>query len=116
MHLKKKEKTMIDIKQFERIKDLWGQVVLAALDDAINDNRKQAGRGTDYLIRWMRSADGRFVMTNAGIEPCQRTWDGMVEYVKKDVLTSNFTSQKSKTKQAKRKKGPHRRKKGDGGL
>lgn len=74
------EKKIAIQQQGDAARKMWAAVVLAALDDAIRENRKSktGDQGTEYLVRWMKSRDGREVMTNAGIEPGPRAWNGMV--------------------------------------
>lgn len=67
---------------------MWAAVVLAAIDDAITEDRK-TGKGVAYLIRWARSRDGRDVLNNAGIDPNERAISGLVAYVEKGVKTSS---------------------------
>ena len=62
-------------------------VVLAALDDAIADDKKY-GNGPDQIARWARSRDGREVLSCAGIDPNERVVAGLMEFVEKGVRTS----------------------------
>ena len=62
-------------------------VVLAALDDAIADDKKY-GNGPDQIARWARSRDGREVLSCAGIDPNERVVKGLMEFVSKGVRTS----------------------------
>lgn len=66
---------------------LFSAVVLAALDDAIIDDKKY-GNGAETIKRWARSRDGREVLTCAGIEPTERCVKGMMEFVTRGVRTS----------------------------
>ena len=61
--------------------------VLAALDDAIADDKKY-GNGPDQIARWARSRDGREVLSCAGIDPNERVVKGLMEFVGKGVRTS----------------------------
>lgn len=70
-----------------RARRLFAAVVLAALDDAIVDQRKN-GSGVDQIARWARSRDGREVLTCAGIEPNERSVKGLMEFVGRGVRTS----------------------------
>ena len=54
--------------QGNRARKLFAAVVLAALDDAIADDRKY-GNGPEQIARWARSRDGREVLSCAGIDP-----------------------------------------------
>ena len=58
--------------QGARAQKLFAAVVLAALDDAIADDKKY-GNGPDVIARWARSRDGREVLMCAGIDPNERT-------------------------------------------
>ncbi|MGG7568439.1 DUF6280 family protein [Rhodovulum sp. DZ06] len=73
--------------QGQRARRLFAAVVLAALDDAIVDQRKNGG-GVDQIARWARSRDGREVLTCAGIEPNERTVKGLMEFVGRGIRTS----------------------------
>jgi len=44
--------------QGNRARKLFSAVVLAALDDAISDDKK-SGNGPEQIARWARSRDGR---------------------------------------------------------
>ena len=66
---------------------LHASVVLAALDDAIADDKKY-GNGPEQIARWARSRDGREVLTCAGIDPNERVVSGLMEFVSKGVRTS----------------------------
>ena len=70
-----------------RAQRLFAAVVLAALDDAIADDKKY-GNGAEQIARWARSRDGREVLMCAGIDPNERCVKGMIEFVKKGVRTS----------------------------
>jgi hypothetical protein len=74
--------------QGERARKLFAAVVLAALDDAIRDE-KATGSGADALARWARSRDGREVLTCAGIDPTDRAIAGMVAFVRRGVRVSS---------------------------
>jgi hypothetical protein len=92
---KNKECQMIDFvdgtafnnEQGQRARKLFAAVVLAALDDAIADDKKY-GNGADQIARWARSRDGREVLSCAGIDPNERVVSGLMEFVSKGVRTS----------------------------
>ena len=63
-----------------RAQRLFAAVVLAALDDAIADDKKY-GNGAEQIARWARSRDGREVLMCAGIDPNERCVKGMIEFV-----------------------------------
>ncbi len=92
---KNKEDEMIDFvdgtafnnEQGQRARKLFAAVVLAALDDAIADDKKY-GNGPDQIARWARSRDGREVLSCAGIDPNERVVSGLMEFVSKGVRTS----------------------------
>ena len=52
--------TAFNFEQGQRSRKLFAAVVLAALDDAIADDKKY-GNGPDQIARWARSRDGREV-------------------------------------------------------
>ena len=71
-----------------RVRKLFSAVVLAALDDAIKDE-KTDGTGAEALAHWARSRDGREVLYCAGIDPNDRAVAGMVAFVRKGVRVSS---------------------------
>ena len=85
--------------QGNRARKLFAAVVLAALDDAIADDRKY-GNGPEQIARWARSRDGREVLMCAGIDPNERCVKGMIEFVKKGVRTSVALSREESDRQA----------------
>ena len=71
--------TAYNNEQGNRARKLFAAVVLAALDDAIADDKKY-GNGPEQIARWARSRDGREVLSCAGIDPnerCGRWPDGI---------------------------------------
>ena len=79
--------TAYNSEQGQRARKLFAAVVLAALDDAIADDKK-FGNGPDQIARWARSRDGRDVLTCAGIDPNERVVEGLMEFVGRGVRTS----------------------------
>jgi hypothetical protein len=79
--------TAFNNEQGNRARKLFAAVVLAALDDAIADDKKY-GNGPDQIARWARSRDGREVLTCAGIDPNERVVQGLMDFVSKGVRTS----------------------------
>ncbi len=79
--------TAFNYEQGQRSRKLFAAVVLAALDDAIADDKKY-GNGPDQIARWARSRDGREVLSCAGIDPNERVVKGLMEFVEKGVRTS----------------------------
>lgn len=73
--------------QGQRARKLFAAVVLAALDDAISDDKKY-GNGPEQIARWARSRDGREVLSCAGIDPNERVVTGLMDFVSKGVRTS----------------------------
>ena len=73
--------------QGSRARKLFSAVVLAALDDAIADDRRY-GNGPEQIARWARSRDGREVLTCAGIDPNERVVSGLMAFVGNGVRTS----------------------------
>ena len=85
--------------QGKRAQKLFAAVVLAALDDAIADDKKY-GNGVESIARWARSRDGREVLMCAGIEPTERCVAGMLGFVEKGVRTSVALSREESERQA----------------
>ena len=85
--------------QGARAQKLFAAVVLAALDDAIADDKKY-GNGSEVIARWARSRDGREVLMCAGIDPNERTVKGMMEFVRRGVRTSVALSREESERQA----------------
>ena len=79
--------TAFNSEQGNRARKLFAAVVLAALDDAIADDKKY-GNGPDQIARWARSRDGREVLSCAGIDPNERVVEGLMLFVSKGVRTS----------------------------
>jgi hypothetical protein len=79
--------TAYNNEQGNRARKLFAAVVLAALDDAIADD-KRYGNGPDQIARWARSRDGRDVLSCAGIDPSERVVQGLIDFVAKGVRTS----------------------------
>ena len=74
------DSTAFNFEQGQRARKLFAAVVLAALDDAIADDKKY-GNGPDQIARWARSRDGREVLSCAGIDPNERVVKGLMEFV-----------------------------------
>ena len=81
------DSTAFNYEQGQRARKLFAAVVLAALDDAIADDKKY-GNGPEQIARWARSRDGREVLSCAGIDPNERVVKGLMEFVAKGVRTS----------------------------
>ena len=79
--------TAFNSEQGNRARKLFAAVVLAALDDAIADDRK-CGNGPEQIARWARSRDGREVLSCAGIDPNERVLEGLMEFVAKGIRSS----------------------------
>ena len=84
--------------QGSRARKLFAAVVLAALDDAIADDKKY-GNGPEVIARWARSRDGREVLMCAGIDPNERCVKGMMEFVGRGVRTSVALSREESERQ-----------------
>ena len=93
------ESTAIKNDQGSRAQRLFAAVVLAALDDAIADDKKY-GNGAEQIRRWARSRDGREVLMCAGIDPNERCIKGMVEFVNSGIRTSVALSREESERQA----------------
>ncbi len=87
--------------QGARAQKLFAAVVLAALDDAIADDKKY-GNGAEVIARWARSRDGREVLMCAGIDPNERTVKGMMDFVRRGVRTSVALSREESERQHQR--------------
>lgn len=85
------------VEQGVRSRKLFSAVVLAALDDAITDNRR-FGNGVESIARWARSRDGKEVLSCAGIDPSERAVEGLMRYVEKGVRTSVAMPKEDKEK------------------
>ena len=81
------DSTAFNFEQGQRARKLFAAVVLAALDDAIADD-KIYGNGPDQIARWARSRDGREVLSCSGIDPNERVVKGLMEFVSKGIRTS----------------------------
>ena len=79
--------TAYNHEQGTRARKLFAAVVLAALDDAIADDKKY-GNGPEQIARWARSRDGREVLSCAGIDPNERVVSGLMAFVANGVRTS----------------------------
>ena len=79
--------TAFNYEQGQRARKLFAAVVLAALDDAIADDKKY-GNGPEQIARWARSRDGREVLSCAGIDPNERVVSGLMQFVSNGVRTS----------------------------
>ena len=107
-------KDFVDRKAFtneqgDRARKLFSAVVLAALDDAIQDD-KRYGNGPEQIARWARSRDGREVLSCAGIDPNERVVSGLIDFVGKGIRTSVALSREEseRRQQAKAELGqPH---------
>ncbi len=84
--------------QGSRARKLFAAVVLAALDDAIADDKKY-GNGPEVIARWARSRDGREVLMCAGIDPNERCVKGMMGFVGRGVRTSVALSREESERQ-----------------
>jgi hypothetical protein len=70
-----------------RARKLFAAVVLAALDDAILDEKKH-GNGITGIASWARSKDGKLVLYGAGIDPNERTVAGMMDFVRRGIKST----------------------------
>lgn len=91
--------TAFNFEQGTRSRKLFAAVVLAALDDAIADDKK-FGNGPEQIARWARSRDGREVLSCAGIDPNERVVRGLMEFVAKGVRTSVALSREESERRA----------------
>jgi len=93
------DSTAFNFEQGQRARKLFAAVVLAALDDAIADDKKY-GNGPEQIARWARSRDGREVLSCAGIDPNERVVKGLMEFVSKGVRTSVALSREESERRA----------------
>jgi hypothetical protein len=91
--------TAFNHEQGNRARKLFAAVVLAALDDAIADDKKY-GNGPEQIARWARSRDGREVLTCAGIDPNERVVNGLMDFVGRGVRTSVALSREESERRA----------------
>lgn len=91
--------TAFNFEQGTRSRKLFAAIVLAALDDAIADDKK-FGNGPEQIARWARSRDGREVLSCAGIDPNERVVKGLMEFVSKGVRTSVALSREESERRA----------------
>lgn len=78
------DQTLTSLQSYQQ---LFASVVLAALDDAIVDE-KARGNGVESITRWAQSRDGHTVLRCAGIEPGIRSIRGLQAFVRKGIKTS----------------------------
>jgi hypothetical protein len=93
------DQTKFNQEQGVRATNLFSAIVLAAIDDAIIDNRK-FGDGAERIARWARSRDGRNVLSCAGIDPSERAVQGMMRFVSKGLRTSVSLSREESKRQS----------------
>jgi hypothetical protein len=91
--------TAFNYEQGQRARKLFAAVVLAALDDAIADDKKY-GNGPEQIARWARSRDGREVLSCAGIDPNERVVSGLMQFVAQGVRTSVALSREESERRA----------------
>ncbi|MGF1502507.1 MAG: DUF6280 family protein [Paracoccaceae bacterium] len=73
--------------QGRRARKLFSAVVLAALDDAIMEEKK-SGSGVASIAHWARSKDGKLILSSAGIDPCERTVENMKAFVSRGIKST----------------------------
>ena len=73
--------------QGRRAQKLFSAVVLAAIDDAIAEQKK-SGTGVDAIATWARSKDGSLILSAAGIEVCERTVINLMAFVSRGIKTT----------------------------
>lgn len=83
------------LQQLQHMRSLWSAVVLAALDDAIAENRKFRN-GQAYIASWANSRDGREVLNNAGINPSPEVVSSLQAFVQRGIPTSRALARDSK--------------------
>ncbi|MEM9762760.1 MAG: DUF6280 family protein [Pseudomonadota bacterium] len=70
--------------QGARCRKLFAAVVLAALDDAVKEQKEQ-GSGVESIATWARTRDGKLVLSNAGLELNERTITLLQEFVARGI-------------------------------
>mgnify|MGYP003669284965 FL=1 len=81
--------TDIAAEQAQRSQSLFAAIVLAAIDDAIDENAKfKNGIGTTRIRIWAKSDDGQEILTLAGIDPSKRAIDNLAIFVELGEKTS----------------------------
>ena len=85
-----------------RARKLFSAVVLAALDDAVEDEKKY-GTGPKQIASWARSLDGREVLSCAGIDFNERVVSGLMDFVGKGIRTSLALSREESERRQKAK-------------
>lgn len=73
--------------QGRRAQKLFAAVVLAAIDDAILEEKK-SGTGVATIESWARSKDGALILSAAGIEVCERTVENLMAFVRRGIKTT----------------------------
>lgn len=73
--------------QGRRAQKLFSAVVLAAIDDAIAEEKK-SGTGVLAIATWARSKDGSLILSSAGIEVCERTVENLQKFVARGIKTT----------------------------
>ncbi|MEM6974205.1 MAG: DUF6280 family protein [Pseudomonadota bacterium] len=70
--------------QGSRCRKLFAAVVLAALDDAVKE-QKEAGTGVESIATWARTRDGKMILSNAGLELSERTISLLEDFVRRGI-------------------------------
>ncbi|MEL6264524.1 MAG: DUF6280 family protein [Pseudomonadota bacterium] len=71
-------------KQGARCRKLFAAVVLAALDDAVKE-QKEAGTGVQSIADWARTRDGKMILSNAGLDLSERTIGLLQDFVARGI-------------------------------
>jgi len=74
-----------------KMRELWASVVMVTMNDAIRDEQKFK-TGAEFIRRWANGKDGKTVLSLAGIEPCERTTNHLVEFVMRGIPTTQMAS------------------------
>lgn len=83
------EKNAQDREQHGRRTKLFAAVVIAVMDDYIQDVKTYGLSDTITRCRaWFFSNDGKEVLTCAGISVSDRTLNGMIEFITKGIRSS----------------------------
>ena len=81
--------------QARRARRLFAEIVLAALDEAVEAD-KGMGIGGKMIERWARSQDGKEILLCAGITFSERAVEGLVRFVEGGVPVSIALSEEQR--------------------
>lgn len=97
------EKHAISRVQARRARRLFAEVVLAALDEAIEADRGM-GIGGRMIEKWARSQDGKEILLCAGIPFSERVVEGLKRFVEGGVPVSVALTEEQRERDQQKKK------------